>query len=87
MVGVFVRTGRDAYLHFGTTLCIPYGFISYTGETLDYKTPLLRCALMVMDEAATSISKIFLIKMYTATGMEQEYFLVDRALANSRLIL
>jgi glutamine synthetase len=71
---------------FGTTLCIPTVFISYTGEALDYKTPLLR-ALTVMDEAATEICKYFdkNVKKVTATlGWEQEYFLVDRALANSR---
>ncbi len=71
---------------FGTTLCIPTVFISYTGEALDYKTPLLR-ALMVMDEAATEVCKYFdkNVKKVTATlGWEQEYFLIDRALANSR---
>jgi len=71
---------------FGTTLCIPTVFISYTGEALDYKTPLLR-ALTVMDEAATEVCKYFdkNVKKVTATlGWEQEYFLVDRALANSR---
>lgn len=71
---------------FGTTLCIPTVFISYTGEALDYKTPLLR-ALTVMDEAATEVCKYFdkNVKKVTATlGWEQEYFLIDRALANSR---
>ena len=71
---------------FGTTLCIPTVFISYTGEALDYKTPLLR-ALTVMDEAATEVCKYFdkNVKKVTATlGWEQEYFLVDSALANSR---
>lgn len=70
----------------GTTLCIPTVFISYTGEALDYKTPLLR-ALTVMDEAATEVCKYFdkNVKKVTATlGWEQEYFLIDRALANSR---
>ncbi|SDY04695.1 glutamine synthetase III family protein [Flavobacterium degerlachei] len=70
----------------GTTLCIPTVFISYTGEALDYKTPLLR-ALQVMDEAATEVCKYFdkNVKKVTATlGWEQEYFLIDRALANSR---
>ena len=71
---------------YGTTLCIPTVFISYTGEALDYKTPLLR-ALNAMDEAATDICKYFdkNVKKVTATlGWEQEYFLVDAALANSR---
>ncbi len=71
---------------FGTTLCIPTVFISYTGEALDYKTPLLR-ALNAVDEAATDVCKYFdkNVKKVTATlGWEQEYFLVDTALANSR---
>ena len=71
---------------FGTTLCIPTVFISYTGEALDYKTPLLR-ALNAIDEAATEVCKYFdkNVKKVTATlGWEQEYFLVDASLANSR---
>ena len=71
---------------FGTTLCIPTVFISYTGEALDYKTPLLR-ALSAIDEAATEVCKYFdkNVKKVTATlGWEQEYFLIDKALANSR---
>ncbi len=71
---------------FGTTLCIPTVFISYTGEALDYKTPLLR-ALNAVDEAATDVCKYFdkNVKKVTATlGWEQEYFLVDASLANSR---
>ena len=71
---------------FGTTLCIPTVFISYTGEALDYKTPLLR-ALNAVDEAAVDICKYFdkNVKKVTATlGWEQEYFLVDASLANSR---
>ena len=71
---------------FGTTLCIPTVFISYTGEALDYKTPLLR-ALNSIDEAATEVCKYFdkNVKKVTATlGWEQEYFLVDSSLANSR---
>ncbi|WKS95183.1 glutamine synthetase III family protein [Riemerella columbina] len=71
----------------GTTLCIPSIFISYTGETLDYKTPLLK-ALHAVDEAATSICKAYFDKnvtKVTATlGWEQEYFLVDSALYQSR---
>jgi glutamine synthetase len=71
---------------YGTTLCIPTVFISYTGEALDNKIPLLR-ALSAIDEAATDICKFFdkNVKKVTATlGWEQEYFLVDSALANSR---
>lgn len=71
---------------YGTTLCIPTVFISYTGEALDYKTPLLR-ALSAIDEAATDVCRYFdkNTKKVTATlGWEQEYFLVDAALANSR---
>ena len=71
---------------FGTTLCIPTVFISYTGEALDYKTPLLR-ALNAIDEAATDVCKYFdkNVKKVTATlGWEQEYFLIDASLANSR---
>ncbi|MEM8521590.1 glutamine synthetase III [Flavobacterium sp. PL12] len=71
---------------FGTTLCIPTVFISYTGEALDFKTPLLR-ALTVIDEAATEVCKYFdkNVKKVTVTlGWEQEYFLIDSALANSR---
>ncbi|AXG75089.1 glutamine synthetase type III [Flavobacterium arcticum] len=71
---------------FGTTLCIPTVFVSYTGEALDYKTPLLR-ALASIDEAATDVCRYFdkNVKKVTATlGWEQEYFLIDVALANSR---
>jgi hypothetical protein len=58
-------------------LCIPTVFISYTGEALDYKTPLLS-ALNAVDEAATDVCKYFdkNVKKVTATlGWEQEYFL------------
>ncbi|SFI82696.1 glutamine synthetase III family protein [Myroides guanonis] len=71
---------------FGTTLCIPTVFISYTGEALDNKTPLLK-ALNAIDAAATEVVKYFdkNVKKVTATlGWEQEYFLVDSALAASR---
>lgn len=71
---------------YGTTLCIPTVFISYTGEALDNKIPLLR-ALSAMDEAATEVCRYFdkNVKKVTATlGWEQEYFLVDKALAHSR---
>jgi glutamine synthetase len=71
---------------YGTTLCIPTVFIAYTGEALDNKIPLLR-ALSAIDEAATEVCKYFdkNVKKVTATlGWEQEYFLIDKALANSR---
>ena len=71
---------------YGTTLCIPTIFVSYTGEALDNKTPLLR-ALQAIDHAATEVAKYFdkNVKKITPTlGWEQEYFLVDRALANAR---
>ncbi len=71
---------------YGTTLCIPTVFISYTGEALDNKIPLLR-ALSAMDDAATEVCKYFdkNVKKVTATlGWEQEYFLIDRSLAESR---
>jgi len=71
---------------YGTTLCIPTVFISYTGEALDNKIPLLR-ALSAMDDAATDVCKYFdkNVKKVTATlGWEQEYFLIDKSLVNSR---
>ena len=61
------------------TLCIPTVFISYTGEALDYKTPLLK-ALTAVDHAATSVCELFdpkVKKVYSFLGWEQEYFLVD----------
>lgn len=71
----------------GTTLCIPSIFISYTGETLDYKAPLLR-ALNAVDEAATEVCRAYFDKNVTKVtptlGWEQEYFLVDSALYQSR---
>lgn len=68
------------------TLCIPTIFISYTGESLDYKTPLLR-ALNAVDEAAAKVARFFdpevrHVKSYL--GWEQEYFLVDEALYSGR---
>lgn len=69
-----------------TTLCIPSVFISYTGEALDYKTPLLR-ALHALDESATEVAKYFdknVKKVFATLGWEQEYFLVDRSLADTR---
>lgn len=70
----------------GTTLCIPTVFVSYTGEALDYKTPLLR-ALSAIDDAATAVAKYFdknVTKVHATLGWEQEYFLIDSALATSR---
>lgn len=71
---------------YGTTLCIPTIFISYTGEALDNKTPLLK-ALTAIDTAATEVARYFdkNVNKITATlGWEQEYFLVDKTLAYSR---
>ena len=68
------------------TLCIPTIFISYTGEALDYKTPLLK-ALAAVDKAATSVCQLFnpsIQRVYANLGWEQEYFLVDTALYNAR---
>ncbi|ALM20408.1 glutamine synthetase [Nonlabens sp. MIC269] len=70
----------------GTTLCIPTVFVAYTGEALDYKTPLLR-SLQTIDQAATDVCKYFdknVSKVTATLGWEQEYFLIDSALANSR---
>jgi glutamine synthetase len=70
----------------GKTLCIPTIFISYTGESLDYKMPLLK-ALNVIDQAATDICQYFdknVTKVNATLGWEQEYFLIDQALFNAR---
>ena len=70
----------------GNTLCIPTIFISYTGESLDYKTPLLR-ALNSVDKAATAVAKMFdpdVEHVRTYLGWEQEYFLVDESLYSAR---
>lgn len=69
-----------------TTLCIPSVFVSYTGEALDYKTPLLK-ALNAVDKAATAVCQYFdknITKVVATLGWEQEYFLVDEALVNAR---
>ena len=71
---------------YGTTLCIPTVFVSYTGEALDYKTPLLR-ALQAVDNAAVDVCKYFdknVKKVNASLGWEQEYFLIDSDLAASR---
>ncbi len=70
----------------GRTLCIPTVFVSYTGEALDNKTPLLR-ALQAVDNAATQVCQYFdrnVRKVHATLGWEQEYFLVDTALYHAR---
>ena len=70
----------------GETLCIPTIFISYTGESLDYKTPLLR-ALNSVDRAATSVARFFdpeVKHVISYLGWEQEYFLVDESIYSAR---
>ena len=68
------------------TLCIPTVFISYTGEALDYKAPLLK-AINAVDKAATDVCRLFdprVKKVYAYLGWEQEYFLVDEDLCVAR---
>ena len=68
------------------TLCIPTVFIAYTGEALDYKTPLKK-ALKAVNDAALPICKMFdpkVKKVYSYLGWEQEYFLVDEDLYAAR---
>ncbi|MDD5997359.1 MAG: glutamine synthetase III [Bacteroidales bacterium] len=68
------------------TLCIPTVFISYTGEQLDYKTPLLK-ALGAVDKAAVDVCHYFdtsVKKVFSYLGWEQEYFLVDEGLYAAR---
>lgn len=70
----------------GKTLCIPTIFISYTGESLDYKMPLIK-ALSAVDEAAVEVCQYFdknVSKVNATLGWEQEYFLIDQALFNAR---
>ncbi|MBP7506877.1 MAG: glutamine synthetase III [Prolixibacteraceae bacterium] len=70
----------------GTTLCIPTIFISYTGEALDYKAPLLK-ALNAVDKAAVEVCQYFdknVTKVIANLGWEQEYFLIDDALFQAR---
>ena len=69
-----------------TTLTIPTIFISYTGDALDYKTPLLR-ALHQVDKAATAVCQYFdknVTSVKANLGWEQEYFLIDEALFKAR---
>lgn len=70
----------------GKTLCIPTIFISYTGEALDFKMPLLK-ALHSIDKAAVEVCQYFdknVSKVNATLGWEQEYFLIDKAHFNSR---
>lgn len=71
---------------YGTTLCIPTVFVAYTGESLDNKAPLLK-ALQAVDTSATAVCKYFdknVSKVSATLGWEQEYFLIDTALAAAR---
>jgi glutamine synthetase len=70
----------------GKTLCIPTVFVAYTGEALDYKTPLLK-SLNTLDKIATGVCNYFdksVSKVISTLGWEQEYFLIDEALFNAR---
>ena len=77
--------GSPAFIR-NNTLCIPTIFVSYTGEALDFKTPLLK-SLNAIDKAAVDICQFFdknVSKVISTLGCEQEYFLVDEALYNAR---
>lgn len=68
------------------TLCIPTVFVSYTGEALDYKAPLLK-ALNALDKASVEVAQLFdksITKIYPSLGIEQEFFLVDSDLFHAR---
>jgi glutamine synthetase len=70
----------------GKTLCIPTIFVSYTGESLDAKTPLIK-ALVALDKAAVDVCQYFdknVTKVTATLGWEQEYFVIDAGLANAR---
>lgn len=70
----------------GRTLCIPTIFVSYTGEALDYKAPLLK-AVEAVDKTATKVCQLFdrnVNRVSASLGCEQEYFVIDRALYNAR---
>lgn len=70
----------------GKTLCIPTVFVSYTGEALDFKAPMLK-AVAAIDKAATEVCQYFdknITKVNASLGIEQEYFLVDLSLYNAR---
>ena len=70
----------------GRTLCIPTIFVSYTGEALDYKAPLLK-AVEAVDRAAVKVCHLFdrnVNKVVPSLGCEQEYFVIDKALGDAR---
>src|SRR3954468_14403685 len=70
----------------GKTLCIPTIFVSYTGETLDYKAPLLK-SLEALNKAAVEVCHYFdknVTKVNATLGWEQEYFVIDEAMFNAR---
>ncbi|HTB53468.1 MAG TPA: glutamine synthetase III [Ferruginibacter sp.] len=70
----------------GRTLCIPTIFVSYTGESLDYKTPLIK-ALVALDKAAVDVCQYFdknVTKVTATLGWEQEYFVIDAGMVNAR---
>lgn len=70
----------------GKTLCIPTIFISYTGESLDYKAPLLK-SVEALNNAAVDVCHYFdknVTKVTATLGWEQEYFLIDEGMANAR---
>jgi glutamine synthetase len=70
----------------GKTLCIPTIFVSYTGETLDYKAPLLK-SLEALNKSAVEVCNYFdknVTKVSATLGWEQEYFVIDEAMVNAR---
>ncbi len=70
----------------GDTLCIPTVFVAYTGEALDYKTPLLR-SVSALNRAAVEVCRLFdrnVSRVHAYLGWEQEYFLVDESLCQAR---
>jgi len=70
----------------GKTLCIPTIFVSYTGETLDYKAPLLK-SLEALNKSAVEVCNYFdknVAKVTATLGWEQEYFVIDEAFFNAR---
>lgn len=81
--------GSPAFIfgnRYGKTLCIPTIFVSYTGEALDYKAPLLR-SINAIEEAAVNVCRLFdrnVTRVFPTLGVEQEYFLVDRAFVDLR---
>jgi glutamine synthetase len=70
----------------GRTLCIPTIFVSYTGESLDYKAPLLK-SIEALNKSAVDVCNYFdrnINRVYATLGWEQEYFVIDEGLANAR---